>query len=127
MRIGELSALTGLSRAALRFYEQRGLLRARRLANGYRDYPVDAVQWLCYVRSAQSLGFTLDEIESGMPALSGYNPAGPASPTLRMALEGKLADIDQRIADLQTLRTQLATELTRPGTMCPLEENLKSA
>lgn len=50
MRIGELSCATGLSRDTLRFYEKRGLLRSRRLANGYRDYPREAVQWLCYLR-----------------------------------------------------------------------------
>ena len=62
MQIGTLSALTGLSRDSLRFYEKRGLLQARRAANGYRDYPEEAVQWLGYVRTAQQLGFTLAEI-----------------------------------------------------------------
>ncbi len=54
MQIGELAAATGLSRDALRFYEARGLLTARRRGNGYRDYPPEAVEWLCYLRTAQS-------------------------------------------------------------------------
>ena len=56
MQIGELAAATNLSRDTLRFYEKRGLLLSRRLSNGYRDYPPEAVQWLCYVRAAQSDG-----------------------------------------------------------------------
>jgi MerR family copper efflux transcriptional regulator len=39
MQIGALSRAAGLRRDTLRFYEKRGLLRSRRLANGYRDYP----------------------------------------------------------------------------------------
>ena len=42
MQIGELATATGLSRDSLRFYEKRGLLRARRDANGYRNYPPEA-------------------------------------------------------------------------------------
>lgn len=53
MRIGDMAQATGLSRDTLRFYEKRGLLRARRGANGYRDYPPDAVAWLRYLRTAQ--------------------------------------------------------------------------
>lgn len=76
MRIGELAEATGLSRDTLRFYEERGLLAARRRGNGYRDYPVEAVEWLCYLRSAQALGFTLAEIEAGVPLLADPANAG---------------------------------------------------
>ncbi len=117
MQIGELAAATGLSRDALRFYEARGLLTARRLGNGYRDYPPEAVEWLCYMRSAQSLGFTLAEIEAGMPVLS--DPAG-SSDELRAALARKLADIDERIAGLAELRAALARRLQDPLDACPL-------
>jgi MerR family copper efflux transcriptional regulator len=117
MQIGELAAATGLSRDALRFYETRGLLRARRLGNGYRDYAPEAVEWLCYLRSAQALGFTLAQIEAGMPALS--DPAS-AETELRAALQQKLADIDARIAGLAQLRAALARRLEDPLEACPL-------
>jgi MerR family copper efflux transcriptional regulator len=117
MQIGELAAATGLSRDTLRFYEKRGLLLSRRLANGYRDYPPEAVQWLCYLRAAQALGFTLAEIETGMPLLD--DPAA-AAPQLRDALTRKLADIDARIEGLTALRADLARELARPGFGCPV-------
>lgn len=117
MQIGELSAATGLSRDTLRFYEKRGLLRARRGANGYRDYPPQAVDWLCYLRTAQALGFTLAEIETGLPLLAA--PDMSAAP-VRDALLRKLADIDQRIAGLAALRADLARRLDAPGEACPL-------
>eukprot|EP01032_Pedospumella_encystans_P037187 gene37187-42118_t len=70
MQIGEIAAATGISRDTLRFYEKRGLLRARRSANGYRDYPPEAVDWLRYIRTAQQLGFSLKEIEADLPLLA---------------------------------------------------------
>lgn len=117
MRIGELAAATGLSRDTLRFYEERGLLAARRRANGYRDYPVEAVEWLCYLRSAQALGFTLADIEAGMPLLADSANAGEE---LRAALERKLGDIDARIAGLAELRAALASKIDGLGADCPL-------
>ena len=120
MQIGTLSARTGLSRDSLRFYEKRGLLQARRAANGYRDYPEEAVQWLGYVRTAQQLGFTLAEIAADLPRLAAGDAAAPA---LRATLARKLADIDGRIAALQGLRTELASRLAETpenGMDCPL-------
>lgn len=117
MRIGELAAATGLTRDTLRFYEERGLLGAHRRANGYREYPPEAVEWLCYLRSAQALGFTLADIEAGMPLLA--DPAN-AGAELRAALVRKLGDIDARIAGLEQLRAALAVKLEHLGTDCPL-------
>lgn len=118
MQIGEMADATGLTRDTLRFYEKRGLLRARRSANGYRDYPPEAVDWLRYIRLAQSLGFTLMEIEADLPLLA--NPDASAD-QLRVALERKLGDIDQRIAGLQALRGELARRLQQDMAACPLQ------
>jgi DNA-binding transcriptional MerR regulator len=124
MRIGELSAATGLTRETLRFYEARGLLVARRRGNGYRDYPEEAVEWLCYLRTAQALGFTLAEIETGLPLLA----TGDASaPMLREALRRKLKDIDARIAGLAALRADLAQRLEEPTAQCPLQAEARDA
>jgi DNA-binding transcriptional MerR regulator len=124
MQIGELAAATGLTRDTLRFYEKRGLLLSRRLANGYRDYPPEAVQWLCYLRAAQALGFTLAEIETGLRLLD--DPAA-AAPLLRDALMRKLEDIDARIAGLSALRADLTRELARPGFGCRVLEEQAAA
>ncbi|PHV06906.1 MerR family transcriptional regulator [Janthinobacterium sp. BJB412] len=117
MQIGEIANATGLSRDTLRFYEKRGLLRARRSDNGYRDYPPEAVDWLRYIRLAQSLGFTLKEIEADLPLLA--DPDGSAV-QLRGALERKLLDIDQRLEGLAALRGELARRLDQSMAACPL-------
>jgi MerR family copper efflux transcriptional regulator len=119
MQIGEIASATGLSRDTLRFYERRGLLRARRSANGYRDYPPEAVDWLRYLRLAQTLGFSLAEIEADLPLLA--EPESSA-PQLRAALERKLASIDQRIDGLHVLRAELARRLGADMLACPLQQ-----
>ena len=119
MLIGAMAQATGLSRDTLRFYEKRGLLRARRGANGYRDYPLEAVDWLRYLRTAQQLGFTLSEIEADMPLLAAPDAPETAA-LLRAALANKLADIDARIAGLSQLRTELARRLGPQMQDCPL-------
>jgi DNA-binding transcriptional MerR regulator len=63
MRIGEVVTHTGVPAATLRYYERRGLIRApQRTASGYRTYGIDAITRLRFVRRAQDLGFTLDQI-----------------------------------------------------------------
>ncbi|WP_432379249.1 MerR family transcriptional regulator [Duganella sp. P38] len=119
MRIGEIAAATGISHDTLRFYEKRGLLRARRSANGYRDYPPEAVDWLRYIRLAQTLGFTLAEIEADLPLLAAPDAAAPQ---LRAALQRKLTEIDRRIDGLQSLRGELARRLGDPMQACPLRD-----
>ncbi|QGZ38775.1 DNA-binding transcriptional MerR regulator [Pseudoduganella flava] len=117
MRIGDVAQATGISRDTLRFYEKRGLLRARRHANGYRDYEPEAVQWLTYIRTAQALGFTLAEIEADLPLLA--DPAA-SSDAIRAALRGKLAEIDRRIAGLAALRGELERRVELAPDDCPL-------
>ncbi len=120
MRIGDIAAATGLSRDTLRYYEKRGLLRTRRSASGYRDYAPEAVDWLRYLKLAQSLGFTLAEIENGMPLFAAVADPATEAEALRTALAGKLDEIDQRIEGLQTLRRELARRLEEQMAACPL-------
>lgn len=120
MQIGAIASATGLSRDTLRYYEKRGLLQARRSDNGYRDYPPEALDWLRYIRTAQTLGFTLKEIEADLPLLAA--PA-EAAPLLRAALERKLAALDQRIAGLGLLRAELARRLDQSMAACPLQSS----
>ncbi|CAJ0786309.1 HTH-type transcriptional regulator CueR [Ralstonia psammae] len=114
LSIGELAAATGVSRDALRFYEARGLIRARRRGNGYRAYPPEVVELVHYMRTAQQLGFTLAEIGEGMTQVWQQPDTDTAVTAL---LREKLAAIDARIASLQATRDALATRLGMP---CPL-------
>jgi DNA-binding transcriptional MerR regulator len=63
MRIGELAIHAGVNAQTLRYYERRGLVGAnRRTGSGYREYGPNAVRQVRFIRRAQDLGFTLDEI-----------------------------------------------------------------
>lgn len=114
MRIGELAKATAVSRDTLRFYEQRGLIAAQRSANGYRHYPLEMVELVHFIKTAQRLGFSLNEIGHSVAELW----QAPA-PDLAIAqlLRDKLVLIETRIAELGDLRTELQHRL---GQSCPL-------
>ncbi|WP_448317544.1 MerR family transcriptional regulator [Streptomyces sp. CO7] len=114
MRIGELAARSGLSRDAIRFYEKIGLVSGQRLANGYRDFPPETVPWLQYVRTAQTLGFSLAEIARTGEEL---RDAPDTAEALSALFEEKIRVVDARMAELAELRAELEA---RVGTGCPL-------
>jgi len=62
LKIGAIAKETGVAVGALRYYEKRGLLQSQRGSNGYRYYPATAVQQVQFIKKAQALGFSLDEI-----------------------------------------------------------------
>ena len=95
MRSGRLAAAAGVKVQTLRYYERRGLLpEPPRTPGGYREYGEDAV--------AQRLGFTLDEVAGLLDA--GRRHPTPALPDLARA---KLAEIEDRMADLERIREGL--------------------
>ncbi|MFI1920295.1 MerR family transcriptional regulator [Nocardia sp. NPDC020380] len=72
MRTGELAARAGVNAQTLRYYERRGLpARPPRSPAGYRSYPVEAVEVVRFVKRAQELGFTLEEIEELLELAAG--------------------------------------------------------
>lgn len=115
MLIGELAAACGVSRDTLRFYERQGLVRGKRLENGYRDYPPEAVMLVGYIRTASALGFSLAEVGQHLPAIWDTQDPGPA---IAAVMRDKLSELDARIAALQALRQQLAE---RVAAECPLQ------
>lgn len=63
MTIGEVAARAGVNIQTVRYYERRGLLEmAKRSASGYRQYGDEVVLRIRFIRRAQALGFTLEEI-----------------------------------------------------------------
>ena len=65
LKIGEVSKRSGVGIEALRFYEKSGLLdRPERTYSGYRMYPEEVLERIAFIKQAQTLGFTLDEIKS---------------------------------------------------------------
>lgn len=109
MKIGELSKLTGVSVDALRFYEEKGLIQpTSRTESGYRQYETATATQVTFIKTAQELGFSLQEIADVMPALAqGSLPLHE----VQHRLQAKLDALDQQIARLQTLRLQVVSTM----------------
>ena len=69
LTIGALSERTGVAPSALRYYEAEGLLHAHRTAGGQRRYGRDAIRRVSFVRIAQQVGLSLDEIREALSSL----------------------------------------------------------
>jgi DNA-binding transcriptional MerR regulator len=90
----------------LRYYERRGLLpRLPRRTSGYREFPDDAVRVVRFVKRAQDLGFTLDEIEE---LLRLRNDKRRDRARVRTVAATRVRDIDRRIAELQAMKQALS-------------------
>jgi Hg(II)-responsive transcriptional regulator len=123
MRTSELAGRAGVNAETLRYYERRGLLtEPPRTPGGYRDYPPTTVELLRFIKRAQQLGFTLDEVEELLHLDSG----GPDSCEAARALaERRRADLQARIRDLQRMHDSLAElvstcDLPRADRRCAL-------
>lgn len=105
MTIGTLAKQVGVGAGTLRYYERLGLLAPEeRTAAGYRIYRSDAARRLRFIRRAQALGFSLEEIAT-LLALND-NPQGHARDVKRLSLE-KIRDIEARLHDLQRMKQAL--------------------
>ena len=105
LSIGELATRAGITASALRFYEQAGLLQSSRSAGGHRQYPRAILRRVAFIRVAQTVGLTLEDIRTALETL-------PAQRTPTKADWARLSCrwqplIDQRIASLNALRNQL--------------------
>lgn len=109
-QIGALARRTGVSIDTIRYYERSGLLAPapRKGAvhhRGYRLYGEEAVARLRFIRRAKELGFTLGEI-GDLLAIQDASPEACGETSARV--RAKLADVDQRVADLRKMRRALA-------------------
>lgn len=128
MRSSQVAAQAGVNVQTLRYYERRGLLPLPdRLESGYRSYGADAVRTVRFVKRAQQLGFTLEEIDSLLDLADGGPENCDAAKTL--ATE-KVVQLEQKIAHLTAMRDSLrqfvATCGRSPGNrVCPMLDALK--
>lgn len=107
MRIGELATQLGLNPKTIRFYEASGLLpEPERTASGYRTYTRADAERITFIKTAQRLGMSLDEIRE---ILAFRDRGQPPCGYVRQTLRRQVAGIDQRIAELVRLRGQLLT------------------
>ena len=124
---GKLAGRGGVNIATIRYYEKRGLLPdAPRSRSGYRIYAGDALRRLHFIRQAQVLGFTLDEIGE---LLSLRMQPGTTCADIRLRANEKIAAVDRKIADLEQIRDALARLASAcrgkgPTSECPILEAL---
>lgn len=108
LRIGELAKRSGVSIDAIRYYERRRLLpRASRLPGGFRVFGLETVERIRFIKQAQEIGLSLDEIMELQTDGAGANKCRRVSELLR----AKLEEIDQRIKTMRSFRRTLAHHL----------------
>jgi len=113
----------------VRYYEHEGLLeKPARTAAGYRQYSADAVRRLRFIRQAKELGFSLREIKE---LLSLRVTPGKSCADVKARAEAKIADVEQRIAQLDRMKGALAKLATAcsgrgPTSECPILDALES-
>src|SRR3954452_17312686 len=69
LSIGDLSARSGVAPSALRYYEEQGLIRSLRTTGNQRRYERSALRRVAFIRSAQRVGLTLEEIAGALSTL----------------------------------------------------------
>lgn len=109
LKIGEVSKLSGVGVEALRFYERSGLLgRPGRTSSGYRLYGREVLERLDFIRRAQVLGFSLEEIGRVIAEReAGRSPCAE----VRQVVERRLEELDERLAQMKRYRKELVATL----------------
>lgn len=107
LTIGELSARSGLPHSTLRFYEDAGLIESTRTAGNQRRYERAMVRRLAFVRAAQRVGLTLDQIRAALTTLP--EDRTPNKADWERLSRAWRAELDERIATLGRLRDQLTS------------------
>lgn len=109
LKIGEVARLSGVGVEALRFYERNGLLgRPARTESGYRIYGADVLERLSFIKRAQVLGFSLEEIRRVIEEKrAGHSPCAK----VREVVRARLSELDERMAEMRRYRRELAAAL----------------
>ncbi len=127
LKIGDVSKRSGVGVEALRFYEKGGLLdRPSRTYGGYRVYGEEVLERLAFIKRAQALGFSLEEIRRIVEdARKGQSPCEEVREIVRRRME----ELDARLRELQRHRRELKATLEEwdkvgraPGHICGLIE-----
>lgn len=105
MKIGKLARDVGVNIQTVRYYERRGLLQdPRGDTPGYREYDITTADRLRFIRRAQELGFTLDEITELLALRLDPNTTAQ---TVKQRAQAKITEVESRIHDLEHIRDAL--------------------
>jgi MerR family redox-sensitive transcriptional activator SoxR len=102
LTIGEVSRRSGVAASALRFYDERGLIRSERAGSGHRRYPRSVLRRIAFIVFAQRVGLTLQEIGAELARLPENHV--PTRRDWAQLSEGWTARIEERIAELERLK-----------------------
>jgi MerR family transcriptional regulator, redox-sensitive transcriptional activator SoxR len=107
LTVGELSARSGVSASALRFYERQGLIESRRTEGNQRRYPTVTLRRVALIQAGKSAGIPLERIGSALDTL----PVGkqPTKRDWERLSRSWRNELDERIATLQAIRGRLTT------------------
>ncbi|HEU0078185.1 MAG TPA: MerR family DNA-binding protein [Longimicrobiaceae bacterium] len=125
--IGSVAREAGVGIETIRFYEREGLIgEPPRTPSGYRQYPEEAIERVRFIQRAKDLGFSLAEIRD-LLALR-VQPDSECE-DVRLRAEAKIADIEAKIRDLDSMRRVLkelarACAAGKPTRECPILEAL---
>ena len=109
MTVGETAKAVGVAPSTLRYYERQGLLTpSDRTRSAYRLYDQEAVERLAFIRAAQGLGFTLDDIRTLLEL-----DADVPRKEVQALLARRLTEVDAKLADLKRVRATLSDALDR--------------
>jgi MerR family redox-sensitive transcriptional activator SoxR len=127
LTIGQLSARSGVSQSALRFYERHGLITAERSAGNQRRYTAVTLRRVALIQAGKTAGIPLERIRGALDTLPSHR-----SPTKRdweRLSRSWQAELDERIATLEAIRGRLTTcigcgclSLRRCGLLNPSDE-----
>lgn len=119
MLIGEVAETTGVSTKTLRYYEDEGLIHEpNRTSGGYRDYGPDIIDRVGFIRQAQAAGLTLHQIAEILQIRDGGR--APCGHVARL-VDDRLADVEERLAELRATRMQLRRLHTRLAELDPAD------
>ena len=110
MNIGHAAAVSGLPAKTIRYYDEIGLIRPRRDANGYRDFEETDLHKLAFLARARSLGFTIEDCRA---LLALYEDRKRTSADVKRVAEEHLARIDRKLAELGSMREVLGRLVQR--------------
>ena len=115
MRIGELAKQAGVTTDTIRYYEREGLLGPpARTPSGYRDYGETALDDLRFIKKGQTLGLRLSDVREVMTITSGGElPCDH----VRVTITARLQEVDEKIRELQDLRSTLMETFARLDTL----------
>jgi DNA-binding transcriptional MerR regulator len=133
LQIGQVAARAGVSVDTVRYYERHKLLeRAPRSSGGFRLFTLDAIERIRFIKQAQDIGLSLDEIKELLTSTGG----AAQCQRVHDLLKAKLAELDARMQAMREFRRTLTryledceTELNQRGAAasCPVVVNLTSS